>query len=252
MATRGFNTWRWLEWKRPGTSGEGGDVVLSKYTWKGTNVSSWTNREIIPAVALLDAVFQRFGYKVKSAGSYNYRKITGGTVFSPHAWALAIDINPASNPYTGTLVTDIALPLIEDVYTIRAANQRVWKWGGDWDGDWNFDEHTVFDAMHFEIIATPAELAAGVYFSDEINQPEVEMLKFGDKGLAVYDMKAGLSGYFKDEAIFFSSADPQLFDAPMVETVKQFQRNYGLAVTGNIDGVTAVEIRSWVRPRNFV
>jgi hypothetical protein len=226
-------------------------VVLEKYTWVGRSVSSWTNKLIIPAVRLLDEVFRKHHYLVYSAGSYNYRKITGGSVFSPHAWAIAIDINPANNPYTNRLVTDIALPIIEDAYTIRAQDQRVWKWGGDWDGDWNFDEHTVFDAMHFEMIATPEELASGVYFSTELIQPEVGMLKLNDQGNAVYDMRAGLSGYFRDDALVRMSPNPSVFDAPMEAAVRQFQANYGLAVTGIIDGVTAVEIHSWVRPRNF-
>jgi hypothetical protein len=105
--------------------------------------------------------------------------------------------------------------------------------------------------MHFEMIATPEELSSGVYFSTQHEKPEVGMLKLNDKGNAVYDMRAGLSGYFQDDALMRQSPNPQIFDAPMEAAVRQFQVNYGLAVTGIIDGVTAVEIHSWVRPRNF-
>jgi D-alanyl-D-alanine carboxypeptidase-like protein/putative peptidoglycan binding protein len=225
--------------------------VLERYQWKGTAIASWTNTLIIPAVRLLDDVFRNHGYVVKSAGSYNYRLITNGSVYSPHAWALAIDINPANNPYTGRLVTDIGMDIIRDAYKITAKGQRVWKWGGDWDGDWNFDEHTVFDAMHFEMIATPDELMTGVYFAGNAEQPEIDMLKLGSRGLAVYDMRAGLSEYFNDDALMLASPNPQLFDTVLKSAVERFQAAYGLPVTGTIDGVTAVEIRSWVRPRVF-
>lgn len=249
MAVRGFNTWRWEEWGTPGTDLRGGDVHLRPFTWP-SGVVSWTNALIIPAVTLLRDVFRDHGYEVGSAGSYNYRKITGGTVWSPHAWALAIDINPADNPYGYVFKTDIPMDLIRDAYKIKAWGQRVWKWGGDWDGDWNFDEHTVFDAMHFEMIATPTELFQGVYFDDVAQEPQ-PVLKLGDRGLAVYDMRAGLAGYFQTPEIMLMAEDPQLFDSSLVEWVKAFQVAYGLAVTGSIDGVTAVQIRSWVRPRNF-
>lgn len=249
MATRGFNTWRWEEWGTPGTDLRGGDVHLKPFTWP-SGVVSWTNALIIPAVTLLRDVFQSYGYEVGSAGSYNYRKITNGTVWSPHAWALAIDINPADNPYGYVFKTDIPMDLIRSAYKIEAQGQRVWKWGGDWDGDWNFDEHTIFDAMHFEVIATPTELSQGVYFDDVAQEPQ-PVLKLGDRGLTVYDMRAGLSGYFQNPDIMFGAADPQLFDSHMVEWVKSFQVAYGLPATGSIDGVTAVQIRSWVRPRKF-
>ena len=76
-------------------------------------------------------------YQVESAHAFTPRTIGGSYRFSRHAMGLAIDINPAQNPYRsdGVLITDMP-----DWYV------KTWKdagfcWGGDWRG--------VKDAMHF-------------------------------------------------------------------------------------------------------
>lgn len=180
MPTRGFNAWRWQYWGGPLSH-----PTVTRY-FGSFGVTHTVHTAIAEADDLLAAVFWSWGYNVKSAGAHNDRKITGGTVWSSHAWGISIDINPGDNPYTHSgLVTDIPLDLIRDVYRIRTnTGQRVWKWGGDWDGDWDFDEHTVWDAMHFECIATPAELSTGVVFDGTLN-PEVHAMRYvkkGDKG----------------------------------------------------------------------
>ncbi len=83
------------------------------------------------------------GYAVdpKTSGGYNLRNITGGTTLSPHAYGVAIDINPGANPYSkddkgGTLKTDLP----PNVGQIAA------KWGLDWGGNWT----SLKDPMHFE------------------------------------------------------------------------------------------------------
>jgi hypothetical protein len=135
-------------------------------------------------------VFQKHSYEVNYCGAYACRMITGGSVYSPHAWGLAMDINPGKNPYNKRgLITNIPMVVIEDVYRIRTADsdQRVFKWGGDWDGDWDFDEHTVWDAMHFEVIATPEEILEGIVFRGDL---PVEVMpnmftQYGAKGPVV-------------------------------------------------------------------
>ena len=86
-----------------------------------------------------------------NTSAFNYRYISGTRVISNHAAGLAIDINPALNPY---IKNGISLP--EDcVYdtkkpgTISAGSQLVkefkqrgWKWGGDW--------KSLKDYQHFE------------------------------------------------------------------------------------------------------
>jgi peptidoglycan L-alanyl-D-glutamate endopeptidase CwlK len=86
-----------------------------------------------------------------NTSAFNYRYISGTRVISNHAAGLAIDINPALNPY---VKNGISLPA-ECVYdttkpgTISASSQLVkefkqrgWTWGGDW--------KSLKDYQHFE------------------------------------------------------------------------------------------------------
>lgn len=176
MATRGFNRWRLAEW------GDPRGTVTALITSPGECVSR-VNVHAKEAFRLLLDLLYAWGYDVSSCGSYSLRRITNGSVWSSHAWGIAMDINPGSNPYTRQgLVTDIPLDLIREVYRIRTmAGHRVFKWGGDWDGDFDFDEHTVWDAMHFELLVTPGEIAAGVFYDGRI-ETEVSPTMFIKKG----------------------------------------------------------------------
>jgi hypothetical protein len=76
------------------------------------------------------------GYKIRSLGGYNDRDVTGKPgVKSIHAHGGALDINPATNPYGPTLITDLP-PQIGKI-----AKSLGLGWGGDWS--------SVKDAMHF-------------------------------------------------------------------------------------------------------
>lgn len=75
-------------------------------------------------------------YQVNSVGGYNCRAVTNKPGFwSAHAFGLAVDINPSTNPYGRTLVTDMP-PEFRNLFTSRG-----WKWGGGW--------INIKDAMHF-------------------------------------------------------------------------------------------------------
>lgn len=104
-------------------------------------------------------------------GAYNCRKITGGTGHSLHAYgpgnrftfwtgvnvttALAVDINWDTNPYGPRLVTDFPARMVAAIKAIRTnSGAQVWRWGGDYTGN--------KDAMHFEIVCTPQDLASGI------------------------------------------------------------------------------------------
>lgn len=179
MATRGYNTWRLQEW------GDPRNVRPIRNEFSQSQVAQWINPLVEEAADLLGEVMDAHAYPVYSAGAYNLRLITNGSVWSSHAWGISIDVNPRENRYTKEgLITDMPLSMIEDVYRIRCveSGQRVWKWGGDWDGDWDFDEHTVWDAMHFECIATPEELAGGVVFDGDLSDVEVFPIMFTKRG----------------------------------------------------------------------
>lgn len=80
------------------------------------------------------------GYNFTNVTSYNNRpKIWGGGK-SLHSWGIAIDINPAANPYQpgnyGPPQTDVPSQII-DIF-----KKYGFAWGGDWPGE--------RDPMHFE------------------------------------------------------------------------------------------------------
>lgn len=156
MATRGSGAWRKEVWGPPCQL----QTVAMPIYANGPRFQ--IRREARPAAIQLGQVFLRYGYVVRRIGGYNCRQITGGTAYSSHAWALSIDANDDTNPYRrDKLVTDMPPEMVQAGYEIRTIDGvQVWRWGGDWDGRPDVP-NSNYDAMHWEIIATPAELAVG-------------------------------------------------------------------------------------------
>ena len=112
---------------------------------------------IVDAVKALNAVLIDWDYRTRRAdtGAYNCRQITGGTNYSLHAYGIAVDLNWSTNPYGHHLITDMPIGMIEAIEGIRTAGGvQVWRWGGRYSNN--------KDAMHFEVVASPAELARGI------------------------------------------------------------------------------------------
>ena len=112
---------------------------------------------IVDAVKALNAVLIDWDYRTRRAdtGAYNCRQITGGRSYSLHAYGIAVDLNWSTNPYGHHLITDMPIGMIEDIEGIRTAGGvQVWRWGGRYSNN--------KDAMHFEVVASPAELARGI------------------------------------------------------------------------------------------
>lgn len=126
-----------------------------------------------PAYDALDTALHAYSYRPKAGETwgYNCRKITGGSGYSLHAYgpgglfifwtgvrvtmALAVDINSRANPYGKRLITDMPRAMTDGIKGIRTnSGHQVWGWGGDYRNN--------KDAMHFEIVASPAELASGI------------------------------------------------------------------------------------------
>lgn len=86
-----------------------------------------------------------------NTSAFNYRFISGTRVISNHASGLAIDINPALNPY---IKNGISLPekcvydttkagtILSDSELVKEFKRRGWQWGGDW--------KSLKDYQHFE------------------------------------------------------------------------------------------------------
>jgi hypothetical protein len=113
---------------------------------------------IVDAVKALNAVLIDWDYRTRRAdtGAYNCRQITGGTNYSLHAYGIASRPQLEHQPVRSrTLVTDMPIGMIEAIEGIRTAGGvQVWRWGGRYSNN--------KDAMHFEVVASPAELARGI------------------------------------------------------------------------------------------
>ena len=129
---------------------------FARYTLHGGGVVT-VDVLVVDALKALNAVLIDWDYRTRRAdtGAYNCRQITGGTKYSLHAYGIAVDLNWNTNPYGRTLVTDMAIGMIEAIEGIRTAGGvQVWRWGGRYRGN--------KDAMHFEVVASPAELVRGI------------------------------------------------------------------------------------------
>ena len=129
---------------------------FARYTLHGGGVVT-VDVLVVDAVKALNAVLIDWDYRTRRAdtGAYNCRQITGGTNYSLHAYGIAVDLNWNTNPYGRTLVTDMPFGMIEAIEGIRTASGvQVWRWGGRYSNN--------KDAMHFEVVASPAELARGI------------------------------------------------------------------------------------------
>lgn len=200
---------------------------------------------IVDAVLALNSCLAAHGYVTRKAdtGAYNCRQITGGTGYSLHAYGTAIDINWSTNPYGKTLITDMPAAMVADIKAIRTASgAAVWRWGGEYSGN--------KDAMHFEIIASPAEVAAGLggsasdvgaMSSDPIavivafiaSKP---LLREGDRGKAVIDLWDFLEGSGISEDGMRSSAP--IFGPATNQAVLRYQASRGLLVDGKVGPAT--------------
>jgi hypothetical protein len=129
---------------------------FARYTLHGGGVVT-VDVLIVDAVKALNAVLIDWDYRTRRAdtGAYNCRQITGGTNYSLHAYGIAVDLNWSTNPYGHHLITDMPIGMIEAIEGIRTAGGvQVWRWGGRYSNN--------KDAMHFEVVASPAELARGI------------------------------------------------------------------------------------------
>lgn len=128
---------------------------LGKFVfWTGIPIS--IDERYRQAYVALDAILKAWNYVVRSdTWGYNCRKITGGTGYSLHAWALPPDVNSITNPYGPRLVTDMPRDMVEAILAVRTmGGQQVWGWGGNYRGN--------KDAMHFDPQAFPSEIAQGI------------------------------------------------------------------------------------------
>lgn len=135
----------------------------------------------------LHEVFTAWGYECRTPGCWGYlcRKITGGSGYSLHAYGITLDVNAPANPYGPRLVTDMPRAMVEAGLAIRTkGGHRVFGWGGNYRNN--------KDAMHWEVVASPAELALGIDWSTVANNEEDDMT--GHQSQLLTDLHEGLGG----------------------------------------------------------
>jgi hypothetical protein len=158
MALRSTSDMRRLWGPACSSAAQAGRVTL----WTGFVIV--VHRATTEAWKALDSVLKLYGYRPGApyTGAFSCRKITGGSGYSLHAYGIALDINSQSNPYGSRLITNMPRAMVEAIEAIKTKNgARVFRWGGDWNDNEQLDDSN-YDAMHFELQASPAELSHGI------------------------------------------------------------------------------------------
>lgn len=148
-----------------------GDPCQAKATAGRVTIDGRTFVLSIDAVAAFEVwerIRHRHGYRLTGTdtGFYNCRHMQHNPdlPMSYHSWGMALDVNWLENPAGSKLVTDIPQAMIDDLLAVRTGSgARVFRWGGDWDWDGVSTDHSYIDAMHWEVVAHPSDLATGIY-----------------------------------------------------------------------------------------
>lgn len=192
--------------------------------------------EVVEAFQALDGIMKTFNYvprantaKAWETGAYNCRKITNGSGYSLHAFGIAADINARTNPYGPKLVTDMPFAMIVAIKSIKTKKGLdVFRWGGDYPKN--------KDAMHYEIVASPEEIAAGIDWNTVSVQPPNPndpntwpTLSKGDKGPSV-----GKLNEFLGQTEFNAVGAGSVFDAKTEAAVRSYQASRKLEVDGTV------------------
>jgi hypothetical protein len=235
MAKRGSAMWMTECWGEAGCS----DLVAVPIYAGGPKCQ--VRREARDAVIALGRVFQRHRYIVNTIGGYNKRPNTSNPdVWSNHSWGTAVDVNEATNPYNRKrLITDMPQAMIRDVEKIKTVDgAQVWRSGYDWDG--NPDTASPpYDAMHFEIVATPAELMRGISAtlppkpkSKPLPIAAYPVIRLGANGAAVRRLQ---------QLLKITPADAK-FGSGVKAAVMEYQRAHGLEPDGVVGAATWASI----------
>lgn len=127
--------------------------------WDGTPIPGGVNALAWHAVARLDDVFRSHGYELGGSADdwcWSRRRIKGSSRWSLHSWAIALDINATTNPFSKRFRTDLTPQIIADVQAVKHDGRTVWAWGGHW----GRVRGRSFDPMHFQLNLFPAEAAS--------------------------------------------------------------------------------------------
>lgn len=123
-----------------------GEVESRLVTVKLQGWSAQVHEKAAAAFRQAAAAIENMGYRIREpVQSYSRRDVRGHEVLSYHAFGIAVDVNPSTNPACGMtrwcrcnndLVTDMPPDFVQ------AFKDAGFEWGGDW------ADHP--DPMHFE------------------------------------------------------------------------------------------------------
>lgn len=181
----------------------------------------------------------RYAPEGTDTGFYNCRHMRHDPKlpWSAHSWATALDLDWLQNPAGNKLITNMPKPLIQELQTVKTTSGAyVWMWGGDWDRNPGTG-HSYYDAMHWETVAHPLDLATGIAgYTTPTTPPEEDdvVLKQGDRSNAV----RALQRHLNDWKTEFNLLEDGIFGASTASAVRAYQDAAGLPVTGACDSFT--------------
>lgn len=244
MANRGSEAWRNDNWGAAcSTDKTVIDWIPARDGQKRVRLT--VDRRAEDAFRALARVIVRHSYIVDptQTGAYNCRHIGSdpNRPWSSHAWATAVDVNWRQNPDGKRLVTDMPAQMLNEIHALHTATGvPVWRWGGDWDRDPRTG-HTYYDAMHFELWATPAELETGVVDPAE----ELDLPVTAPKDVAYFQRILARAYPERDgkgppyDVVVDGQLGPKTKAA-----IRDWQRRRGIEVTGTLNLTTCCTLQS--------
>jgi len=141
-----------------------------------------------PTVAAWKLFAERMDYvsyyfRELAGGTYNCRLIAGSSQFSLHSYGVALDLNPSVNPRGLPFRSDIPASLFDwaEECVTADTDARIFQWGGRWSNP---------DPMHFQINASPNELAEGIKYP-MTDEQMAELKAYIDAKTATITAKVG-------------------------------------------------------------
>lgn len=133
-----------------------GQLVVNKKVSKDVvEIFKFIKTSRFPIAKVIPAVYYNWNDEASmddnNTTAFNYRKVKGFKVLSPHSYGLAIDINPQQNPHikgkifqpvTGKYDLNIKGTILRESKLVQEFVKRGWQWGGRW--------RSSQDYQHFE------------------------------------------------------------------------------------------------------
>lgn len=123
-----------------------GQILLNKKVVKDIkNIFEFIKSSHFPIAKVIPVVKYNWSDQASmednNTSAFNYRKVKGYKVLSPHSYGLAIDINPLQNPHIkGKIIQPVNAKydvkaqgtIIRDSKLVSEFRKRGWQWGGLW------------------------------------------------------------------------------------------------------------------------